>query len=160
MFEDLWIIDKSFRKYLDYFLEDKKVVSNRKFQFLITATLHFPLYSCLRWLTTVFFPITASLTRALSKPRKISYAYKTRASETRKTPRSNNMKNFRKKIPLLFWGFSRGNSVPNLFRYIWVKRFFIMQVFVSRIWQRDIKLSHWRVNIVIFDNWKTFWTSG
>ena len=24
VFEDLWIIDKSFRKYLDYFLEDKK----------------------------------------------------------------------------------------------------------------------------------------
>ena len=54
MFEDLWIIDKSFRKYLDYFLEDKKVVWNGEFQFLTTASLHFPLYSCLRWLTTVF----------------------------------------------------------------------------------------------------------
>ena len=52
MFEDLWIIDKCFRKYLDYFLEDKKVVWNAKFQFLTTATLHFPLYSSLRWLTT------------------------------------------------------------------------------------------------------------
>ena len=45
MFEDLWIIDKSFRKYLDYFLEDKKVVWNGNFQFLTTASLHFPLYS-------------------------------------------------------------------------------------------------------------------
>ena len=75
MFEDLWIIDKSFRKYLDYFLEDKKVVWNGKFQFLTTASLHFPLYSRFKVAYYSFFPITASLTRALSKPRKISYAY-------------------------------------------------------------------------------------
>ena len=48
-------MDKRFRKYLDYFLEDKKVVRNGKFQFLTTATLHFPLNSSLRWLYHSFF---------------------------------------------------------------------------------------------------------
>ena len=164
MFEDLWIIDKSFRKYLDYFLEDKKVVWNGKFQFLTTVTFHFPFYSSLRWLTTVFFPITGCVTRALSKPRKISHAYKTRASETRKTPRSNNMKNFRKKFRFIL-GFLKKQFCTKLFTYMWVKRFFIItvgfsQVFGSRIWQRDIRLSHWRVSYVIFDNWKKLWTRG
>lgn len=47
----------------------------------------------------LFFPITVCATRVLSKPRKISDAYKTPAGETR---RPNNMRTYRLKFPIIF----------------------------------------------------------
>ena len=95
-----------------------------------------------------FVPITARVTRALSKPHKVSHAYKPRASETRKIPRSNNMKTFRKKFPIIL-GFLRNNSVSKRFRYLGSgkkrKENFLIyiitwfsQIFGSRIWQREL----------------------
>ena len=58
----------------------------------------------------LFFPITPCATRVLSKPRKISDAYKTPASETR---RPNNMRTFRIKFPIIF-GFLKKFFVANV----------------------------------------------
>ena len=101
-----------------------------------------------------FFPITARVTRALSKPRKVSHdhAYKPRASETRKIPRSNNMKTFRKKFPIIL-GFLRNNSVSKHFRYLgsgnvklsYIYYWLVFADFRLKNLAKRIKFLHWRV---------------
>ena len=81
-----------------------------------------------------------------------SYAYKPRASETRKIPRSNNMKTFRKKFPIIR-GFLRNNSVSKRFRYLGsgnVKLSYIYYCLVFADFRlknlaKRIKFLHWRV---------------
>ena len=98
MFEDLWIIDKSFWKYLDYFLEDKKVVWNGTFQFLTAATLHVPLYTSLRWLTTVFSTNSVRDLRAKQATQDLSRIQNSRERD-KENPEIEQYEKLPKKIP-------------------------------------------------------------
>ena len=91
----------------------------------------------------LFFPITACATRVLSKPGKISNAYKTPASETK---RPNNM---RTSIPYYFW-VSQEVFCSKRFRYLGSENvsktcFYYCWVFGSRMWQ--IKEINFRTSV-------------
>ena len=91
----------------------------------------------------LFFPITACATRVLSKPRKISDAHKTPASETK---RPNNM---RISIPYYFWCFQEV-FCSKRFRYLGSENvsktcFYHCWVFGSRMWQ--IKEINFRTSV-------------